>query len=184
MGPLALTDSVGIDVAVKVAHILHDAFGDRLPLPAWIDRLQEDGRLGAKNGRGFYRYRDGERTERSGPDSEVYELLGLHPVVETPDPERIVDRTILRMVDEAARCLSEGVVGSPGLLDLAMIFGTGFPPFRGGLVRWADQRGVGEVVSALERFATSIGERYAPSEALRRAAESGGFYAHDWNERR
>ncbi len=177
MGPLALTDEVGIDVAVKVAHILHEAFGDRLPLPAWIDRLQEDGRLGAKNGRGFYRYDDGERT---GPDAEVYRLLGLEPSIDAPDPQRVVDRTVLRMVDEAARCLDERVVRSPGQLDLAMIYGTGFPPFRGGLARWADQRGLDEIVARLEGFATSVGARYAPSDALRAAAASGGFYAYGW----
>ncbi len=177
MGPLALTDEVGIDVAVEVARVLHEAFGDRLPLPGWIDRLREDGRLGAKNGRGFYRYDDGERT---GPDPEVYGLLGLAGRIEEPDPERIVDRMVLRMVDEAARCLAEGVVRSPAQLDLAMIYGTGFPPFRGGLVHWADQRGVGEIVATLERFSTSVGARYAPSDALRAAAASGGVSAHDW----
>ncbi|HYH46261.1 MAG TPA: 3-hydroxyacyl-CoA dehydrogenase NAD-binding domain-containing protein, partial [Thermoanaerobaculia bacterium] len=109
MGPMALTDEVGIDVAVKVAHILADAFGDRLPVPAWLDRTAESGRLGTKNGKGFYRY---EGRERKEPDPAVYGLLGLQPRIQDPDPGAIADRMVLPMVNEAARCLEEGVVGS------------------------------------------------------------------------
>lgn len=174
MGPVALTDEVGIDIAFEVARTLNEAFGDRLPLPPWIDRLEEDGRLGAKAGQGFYRYEKGERT---GPDRSVYELLGLEPRVEDPQPSRIVDRMVLRMVDEAARCLDEGVVGSPEEVDLAMILGTGFPPFRGGVCRYGDRRGLPDVVETLERLASEVGERYRPSEALRSASEAGGFSA-------
>jgi len=174
MGPIALTDEVGIDVAVKVAHIIQDAFGDRLPLPDWLDRLVEDGRLGKKNGRGFYAYAQGERT---APDRKVYPLLGLDPRIEDPDPTALIDRMALPMVDEAARCLEEGIVRTPGELDLAMIFGTGFPPFRGGLCKYADDRGLDEIVETLDRLADEVGERYRPSEALRKAAEAGGgFY--------
>ena len=175
MGPIALTDAVGIDVAFEVARILNDAYGDRLPLPDWIDLPVEDGRLGTKNGRGFYRYEDGDR---KGPDRSVYEVLGLgEPSVEGPDPRVLVDRMVLPMVDEAARCLDEGVVRTPGDVDLAMILGTGFPPFRGGLCRWADDRGVEEIVETLERFVVEVAERYGPSDALRGVAERGGFYA-------
>ena len=182
MGPIALTDEVGIDIAFEVAHTLNDAFGDRLPLPGWIDRLEEDGRLGAKTEKGFYRYDDGERQE---PDRSVYELLGVEPSVEDPDDDRmrggIVDRMVLRMVDEAARCLDEGVVRSPGELDLAMILGTGFPPFRGGVCRYADQRGLVDVIQTLERLAGEVGERYRPSDTLRGVSEAGGFYQR-WKE--
>lgn len=174
MGPLTLTDEVGIDVAVKVAHILNEAFPERLPLPAWLDRMHEAGRLGKKNRQGFYLY---EGRERKGPDPAAYELLGLTPRVEDPDPRHVVDRTVLRMVDEAARCLDERVVATPAELDLAMIFGTGFPPFRGGLCRWADREGLAGIVATLERFARDVGARYTPSAALRQTAEAGGFYA-------
>ena len=174
MGPMALTDEVGIDVAVKVAHILKDAFGDRLPTVDWLDRMPEHKRLGAKNQSGFYRY---EGRERKEPDPSVYPLLGLHPRVENPDPGLIADRMVLPMVNEAAHCLEEGVVRSAAELDLALIFGTGFPPFRGGLCHWADQEGLDRVIATLERLASSVGERFQPSEALRRTAEAGGFYA-------
>jgi len=174
MGPMALTDEVGIDVAVKVAHILCEAFGDRLPLPAWMDRLSLAGRLGTKSGRGFYRY---EGRERKDPDPAVYALLGLTPHIDHPDPAALADRMVLPMVNEAARCLAEKVVAGPGDLDLALILGTGFPPFRGGLCRWADSQGLPAIVATLERLEGAVAERFRPSDALRDYAARGGFYA-------
>lgn len=174
VGPMALNDDVGLDVAGKVAHILHEAFPDRLPLPSWLDRLAEGGRLGKKAGKGIYRYQDGER---AGPDPAVYGLLGVTPRVTNADPGIVADRMVLPMVNEAARCLEEKVVASAGELDLALIFGTGFPPFRGGLCRFADQQGLGSIVATLERLAGTVGARFTPSDALRATAEAGGFYA-------
>jgi 3-hydroxyacyl-CoA dehydrogenase/enoyl-CoA hydratase/3-hydroxybutyryl-CoA epimerase len=176
VGPMVLNDEVGIDVAVKVAHILHEAFAERLPIPAWLDKTPDSGRLGTKNGKGFYRY---EGRERKEPDPAVYTLLGLRPSVQDPDPGLIADRMVLPMVNEAARCLEEGVVGSPGELDLALILGTGFPPFRGGLCRWADQQGLAGIVAVLERLESEVGGRFQPSEALRAYAARGGFYTKE-----
>jgi len=174
VGPLALGDDVGLDVAIKVAHILGEAFADRLPLPPWLNKMTESGRLGVKNGSGFYRY-DGK--ERKGPDPSAYEVLGVRPRVENPDPNALAERMVLPMVNEAARCLEEGVVRSAAELDLAMIFATGFPPFRGGLCRWADHEGLPRLVATLERLEVAAGERFRPSDALRATAEAGGFYA-------
>jgi 3-hydroxyacyl-CoA dehydrogenase/enoyl-CoA hydratase/3-hydroxybutyryl-CoA epimerase len=174
VGPMVLGDEVGLDVAIKVAHILHDAFPDRLPVPAWLDRVTEGGRLGTKTGKGLYRY---EGKERKDPDPAVYTHLGLQPRVSNPNPNTISDRMVLPMVNEAARCLEEGVVRTASDLDLAMIFGTGFPPFRGGLCRWADQEGLPQIVASLERLEAAVGDRFRPSDALRATAEAGGFYA-------
>jgi 3-hydroxyacyl-CoA dehydrogenase/enoyl-CoA hydratase/3-hydroxybutyryl-CoA epimerase len=174
MGPVALVDEVGIDVAVKVAHILADAFPGRLPLPPWADQLPSPDRLGAKTQKGLYKYKDGRR---SGPDPEVYMAIPDGGRGGAADPSRLVDRMVLRMVDEAARCLDEKVVGSAAELDLAMVMGTGFPPFRGGLCRWADQQGVGRLVAELERLTAAVGERFEPSHALRETASAGGFHA-------
>ncbi len=174
MGPIALTDEVGIDVAVKVGHILGDAFGDRLPVPPWLDKAVDPKRLGTKTGLGFYRY---EGRKRLSVDPAIYGLLGLVPRVKAPNHPQLADRMVLPMVNEAARCLAEGVVADPGSLDLAMIMGTGFPPFRGGLCRWADGEGLNEVVVRLERLAGLVGERFQPCDALRKAAAAGGFYA-------
>ncbi len=174
MGPLRLGDEVGLDVSAKVGHILHEAFGDRLPFPAWIDKLPESGRLGVKSGLGIYRY-EGKR--QLGPDEAVYGVLGLNPRHRDPELEALAERMVLPMVNEAARCLEEGIVGSPGELDLAMVFGTGFPPFRGGLCRWADGTGLEALADRLERYAEAVGPRFAPSDALRRFAKQGGFAA-------
>jgi 3-hydroxyacyl-CoA dehydrogenase/enoyl-CoA hydratase/3-hydroxybutyryl-CoA epimerase len=174
MGPVALIDEVGIDVAVKVAHVLSTAFAGRLPLPPWADQLASADRLGAKTGRGLYQYADGRRTE---PDPAIYAHIPDGGHGSAADPSRLVDRMVLRMVDEAARCLAEGVVATPDELDLAMVLGTGFPPIRGGLCRWADRQGVGRLVVELERLAAAVGERFEPSYALREAASAGGFAA-------
>jgi 3-hydroxyacyl-CoA dehydrogenase/enoyl-CoA hydratase/3-hydroxybutyryl-CoA epimerase len=179
MGPVALIDEVGIDVAVKVAHVLAEAFPGRLPLPAWADALPSPDRLGAKTSRGLYRYEDGRRTT---PDPAVYATIPDGGRGGAADPSRLVDRMVLRMVDEAARCLAEEVVATPDELDLAMVLGTGFPPFRGGLCRWADRQGVGRLVVELERLAAAVGERFEPSYALREAASAGGFGAR-WGGR-
>jgi 3-hydroxyacyl-CoA dehydrogenase/enoyl-CoA hydratase/3-hydroxybutyryl-CoA epimerase len=174
IGPMALTDEVGIDVAGKVAHILAEAFADRVRLPGWLDRLGEGGRLGTKNGKGLYLY-DGR--ERGEPDPSIYAALGLHPQIAEPDLAALADRMVLPMVNEAARCLEEQVVRSAGELDLALIFSTGFPPFRGGLCRWADQQGLPQLVATLERLEGAAGDRFRPSDALRATAAAGGFYA-------
>ena len=180
MGPVALIDEVGIDVAVKVAHVLGDAFAPRLPVPPWAEELGDAGRLGAKTKKGLYRYDDAGR--RTTPDPQVYTVIPDGGQGGAADPSRLVDRMVLRMVDEAARCLAEGVVASPDDLDLAMVYGTGFPPFRGGLCRWADLQGPGRLVVELERLATAVGDRFEPSHALREAASAGGFRAR-WGRR-
>jgi 3-hydroxyacyl-CoA dehydrogenase/enoyl-CoA hydratase/3-hydroxybutyryl-CoA epimerase len=175
MGPLRLADEVGLDVSAKVGAILHAAFGERLTFPEWVDRLAAPGRLGVKTGRGIYRY-DGR--EAGGVDPDLYRELGLPaPMARRGDKERLALRMVLPMVDEAARCLDEGIVADAGSLDLAMIFGTGFPPFRGGLCRWADGFGLAQGIERLEAFAATAGERLRPSDALRRIAREGGFYA-------
>ncbi|HEY0781414.1 MAG TPA: 3-hydroxyacyl-CoA dehydrogenase family protein, partial [Thermoanaerobaculia bacterium] len=174
LGPIALADEVGIDVATKVAHVLSDAFSDRLQSPPWLDRMPADGRLGTKNGRGFYTYKG---RERQGVDPSAYAVLGIEPRVHAPDLGALADRMVLPMVNEAARCLEEEVVRSAGDLDLALILGAGFPPFRGGLCRWADQQSLLHLIAALERLETAVAGRFHPGDALRRTAEAGGFYA-------
>ena len=169
MGPMALLDEVGIDVAAKVAVILRERFGNRIQQSRVVEVLYADHRLGKKGGKGLYLYKDGKRLK---PDSDVYRLLGIaapHAV----DERIAVERMIFGMVNEAALILDEKIVASAAELDLAMIMGTGFPPFRGGLLRYADSVGVGKVVSRLEEFTKQYGSRFAPSEPLRRLATSG-----------
>ena len=174
MGPLALIDAVGIDVSVKVSHILAEAFGERLVLPGWVDTLARPDRLGIKTGSGFYLY---EGQARSKPDPAIYQMLGLPTPDDESDQGPLVDRMVLPMVNEASRCLAEGVVQNPSDLDLAMIMGTGFPPFRGGLCRWADSQGLEHLAAVLQQLTERVGERFSPSEALVAAIEGGGLYA-------
>ncbi|MEO8276756.1 MAG: 3-hydroxyacyl-CoA dehydrogenase NAD-binding domain-containing protein [Thermoanaerobaculia bacterium] len=172
MGPLRLADEVGLDVSVKVGHILHEAFPDRLLFPAWTEKLADDARrLGVKTGKGIYRYENGREREA---DPAIYPILGIVPKTGLPLPP--AERMVLPMVNEAARCLAEGIVEGPGPLDLALIFGTGFPPFRGGLCRWADGEGLDAIVARLEQLAQESGSHHAPSDSLRDFARRGGFY--------
>jgi 3-hydroxyacyl-CoA dehydrogenase/enoyl-CoA hydratase/3-hydroxybutyryl-CoA epimerase len=170
MGPYALLDQIGLDVAEKVTHVLEAAFGDRLPPEATLGRLTADGHFGKKSGRGFYVYAAGKKGEVS---PEARRAAGNPAAREFPS-EDVVDRLVLPMVNEAARCLEEGIAARPLDVDLGMVMGTGFPPFRGGLLRYADGRGVEAIAERLEALAASVGARLAPSEALRKRAA--GFY--------
>lgn len=174
MGPLTLLDEVGIDVAAKVSQILGAAFASRMgETSKVVDALYADGRYGKKNGKGVYKYENGRRTS---PDPAVYKLVGVsrpHPV----DARNAVERMIFAMVNEAALILEERIVGSAGELDLAMIMGTGFPPFRGGLLLYADSLGLPYILARLDELSTKVGARFKASAPLRRLAETDGkFY--------
>lgn len=173
MGPMELIDEVGVDVAEKVAHILHDAFGERMS-PAHLNaKLVEAKRLGKKSNKGLYTY-DGRKKFL---DEEIYSLLGVTPNSSAVKDEQVVDRCILPMINEAARCLEEKIVERPEDVDLGMIMGTGFPPFRGGLLRYADTLGAREIVDRLKKYQATMGARFAPSEAiLKLASGSNRFY--------
>jgi 3-hydroxyacyl-CoA dehydrogenase/enoyl-CoA hydratase/3-hydroxybutyryl-CoA epimerase len=164
MGPLALLDQIGLDTARHVAGVLQGAFGRRMGGgESVLEAMVADGRMGAKNGRGFYRYREGQTT---GPDAEAVRLAGAPGPRQLP-PETLQERMVLSMVNEAAVCLEDGVVREPREVDVAMVLGTGFPPFRGGLLRHADAVGVPVVVDRLSRLADSQGERFRPAGLLR-----------------
>jgi len=169
MGPFTLADEVGIDVCYKVAKILKDAYGDRVKLSELLRVIYEDKKLlGKKAKKGFYIHNGKEKTlntEISGTGTN-----------DLPDQE-IIDRCILIMVNEAAMCLQEGIIEKPEYLDMAMIMGTGFPPFRGGLCRYADAVGIPHVVARLTEFESKYGVRFKPAKLLTEMAKSGGkFY--------
>ena len=169
VGPLALIDDIGIDVAAKGGATLAAAFPERLPLAGNFETLLADGRLGRKSGRGFYRYR-GSKREKPDPDT-----LGARPAgrgIGALPPEVIEARLLMPMINEAAFCLEDRIVASPAKIDLALIFGAGFPPFRGGLLQYADDLGVDRVVNRLQDFQERMGPRFAPSPLLARMAES------------
>ncbi|WP_166738844.1 3-hydroxyacyl-CoA dehydrogenase NAD-binding domain-containing protein [Psychromonas algarum] len=173
MGPFQLADEVGIDVGYKVAAILEEGFGERMAVAPILAHIYGPLKLlGKKGGRGFYHY--------EGKEVEVNKLLYQAPgVASTRDmnQEDIINRLILVMVNEAARCIDEGVVDNAGQLDLAMVMGTGFPAWRGGLCRWADSIGCDEVVKRLNKLHQEVGLRYEVAPYLKERAEQGlGFY--------
>ena len=175
VGPLALLDDVGLDVAAKAAEVLEKAFPDRMRR-AGDEALAAAGRLGRKSGRGFYDYRGGKRAAAS---SQAYGILGVTPGKTSPvGQDEIESRLVFSMINEAAYCMAEELVASASKLDLAMIFGTGFPPFRGGLLRHADSLGSSRVLAALEDLASRLGTRFQPAPLLRDMARSGApFHA-------
>ena len=172
MGPIELFDEVGLDVAYKVARILQKTMGDRMAESDILPNLLEAGRLGKKNGKGFYKYAGHKKEydhsiEEWIPDKEKMIM----------DEDEISRRMVYPMINEAARCLEEGIALRPRDVDVGMIFGTGFAPFRGGLLRFADSEGLDKVVSGLERYAEMYGPRFSPSPALLNInKEHGKFY--------
>ncbi len=173
VGPITLLDQVGLDVALKSAAVMYQAFGERLRPIAGIQRMTEENRLGRKSGRGFYLYSKGRRR---GVDPSVYSLLGLRPAASLPRGE-VQARMVYALLNEAARALEEKVVRSPRDGDIGAIYGFGFPPFLGGPLRYLDSLGAQTVVSELSRLRDRYGERFAPAAVLEEMARNGGrFY--------
>ena len=171
VGPIELLDDVGIDVAAKGADTLSAAWPERMPIDPAFGRLVTSGRLGRKTKKGFYRY---EGDKRVGPDPEAYTDLGVaSPGSASLSQDALEARLIYPMINEAAYCLAEGIVPGPDKLDLAMIFGIGFPPFRGGLCAHADTRGSVALVDALSRLASEKGPRFNPAPLLADMAKQG-----------
>jgi len=165
MGPFTLADTVGVDIGAKVAEILHNAYGRRMMVPDVMGQMVKNGWLGKKTGLGFYRHK-GKRSSdiNSG-------LLKLQKIHQDFAGATIIDRTILSMINEAARCLEEDVVDNARYLDMAMVMGAGFPAFRGGLMRHADDLGLSTIVSKLEHLHKTCGDRFSPSQLLVTMAE-------------
>ncbi len=177
MGPLRLIDEVGIDIVRHAGETLHEAFGERLaPAPALVS-IGDSGRLGKKGGSGFYRYENGQEP-RVDPLISELSIAGDHSSEPRPTADEVRDRLIASMINEAARALSDGIVSSAGDLDLAMIMGTGFPPFRGGLLRLADEIHPRALVERLQRYEGTLGPRFSPAPLLSELArDDRGFYA-------
>ena len=172
VGPVTLLDEVGMDVGLKAGKVMHEAMGERLSPSGIVPKMVAAGRLGRKNGQGFYRYEDGKR---EGVDEAVYELLGVQPR-EDVSPTMIEQRLVFSMLNEAARAAGEGVVRTPRDGDIGAIYGIGFPPFRGGPLRMIDDLGAARVLETLYDLQDRYGERFRPAPALAEMARSGGRY--------
>jgi 3-hydroxyacyl-CoA dehydrogenase/enoyl-CoA hydratase/3-hydroxybutyryl-CoA epimerase len=164
VGPITLLDEVGIDVGGKVGQVLYEAFGARMAPSESLRRVVESGRTGRKGKKGFYVYDDAG--EKSGVDPSVYDLLANGAARVEMDPVEMQQRCVLAMVNEAARCLEEGVLRSPRDGDVGAVFGIGFPPFRGGPFRYVDAMGVGRVVDELRALDDRFPGRFEPAAVL------------------
>jgi 3-hydroxyacyl-CoA dehydrogenase / enoyl-CoA hydratase / 3-hydroxybutyryl-CoA epimerase len=151
MGPIELADQVGLDICLAVGDMLRSKFGDLLPpTPAWLRDKVAKGELGRKSGKGFYVWKDGKSDKTSGSAS------AMQPT------EVMIDRLILPMSNVCVACLREGIVDNPDTVDGAMIFGTGYAPFRGGPLNYARSRGPEDVASTLRALAAKFGGRFTP----------------------
>jgi 3-hydroxyacyl-CoA dehydrogenase/enoyl-CoA hydratase/3-hydroxybutyryl-CoA epimerase len=171
-GPLHVLDDIGIDVASHVATVMHGAFGERLAPPAVTAALRADDRRGRKNGRGFYLYGRGHKLEQRVDDT-VYDALRRIHGPTRPMPEEISLRCTIPLVNEALRCLDEGILRSPRDGDIGAIFGLGFPPFRGGPFRYVDVLGAPEVLRRTRSLEHRFGPRYEPAPLLVEMARKG-----------
>jgi 3-hydroxyacyl-CoA dehydrogenase / enoyl-CoA hydratase / 3-hydroxybutyryl-CoA epimerase len=150
MGPIELADQVGLDICLDVGDMLRSKFGDALPsTPAWLRDKVARGELGRKTGKGFYTWKDGKAD------------TGGMSAISEPSAE-MIDRLILPMSNVCVACLREGIVDDADVVDGAMIFGTGYAPFRGGPLNYARTRGVENVVATLDALTDKFGGRFTP----------------------
>ena len=177
VGPLALLDEVGIDIGSKIAPILEKELGERFKAPDAFNRLIDSKRLGRKTGRGFYLYDKKDKKV----DESVYELLGVTPSPRLNKSE-IAKRCVAQMLNEAVRCLDDGIIASPRDGDIGAIFGIGFPPFLGGPFSYMDKLGAAQVTSEMATFA-NYNPIFTPCDTLKAMAEKGGrFYQAESEE--
>jgi 3-hydroxyacyl-CoA dehydrogenase/enoyl-CoA hydratase/3-hydroxybutyryl-CoA epimerase/3-hydroxyacyl-CoA dehydrogenase/enoyl-CoA hydratase/3-hydroxybutyryl-CoA epimerase/enoyl-CoA isomerase len=174
MGPITLNDVVGLDTSLYAGKVIEDAFKDRMVSSRILDDLVKAGRLGQKSGAGFYSYAKGSR----GVDDPAFAAM-LDKVRRDKrqiGAEEITDRLFLPMLTEASRVVEEGIVREPGDVDMGLILGTGFPPARGGILRWADNLGLAKVLEKLKQY-EKLGPRFQATPLMKRlAAEGKGFY--------
>jgi len=180
VGPMQLLDEVGIDVGAKIGPILQADLGDRFAAPAAFDKLLEDDRLGKKANKGFYLYGSKAKKGKKQVDDSIYQLLDITTSGKAPtgslSADEIAKRCCYMMLNEAARCVDEGIVRCARDGDIGAIFGIGFPPFLGGPLRYIDKIGAKSLVAQLNQWAKVHGERFSPCQALITMAENDQSY--------
>jgi 3-hydroxyacyl-CoA dehydrogenase len=178
MGPFELYDMVGLDTALYAGGTMAEAFPDRFGDSPLLSAMVQAGRLGKKSGKGFYRYdQKSKKKDRPQPDPELPAVLGPHLRDKKQfTPEQLQHRLFLPMLLEATRLVEDGIVRDVRDIDLGLIFGLGFPPFRGGLMFWADQVGAKQLVEWLKPL-EAYGGRTQPTALLKQKAQEGSkFY--------
>lgn len=168
MGPFTLSDEVGLDVGVKVLHILEAGLGARFKSGALFDQILEKKLLGKKTGKGFYIHMPKQPRQVNPEVAAMVKGGGRVSLQEA------IDRMVYIMINEAGMILQEGVVDGPDTVDIGMIMGTGFPPFTGGLLRYADSIGINQVIKRMDEFDAKFKDgRFKPCEYLLDLAKNG-----------
>jgi 3-hydroxyacyl-CoA dehydrogenase/enoyl-CoA hydratase/3-hydroxybutyryl-CoA epimerase len=176
-GPLEVLDQIGLDVAAHVARSMIPIMGDRFPPHPGFEKMRAAGLLGQKSSKGFYLHRD--KKLKVNPEAEQL-LREVGDPTALPGAARLAEareRMVLLMVNEAAMLLGEGVAPNAATVNLAMVLGTGWAPHRGGPLKYANDRGLKEVVQALKTLAGRHGRRFEPCDELRRRAENNETFA-------
>jgi 3-hydroxyacyl-CoA dehydrogenase/enoyl-CoA hydratase/3-hydroxybutyryl-CoA epimerase len=163
MGPCRLMDEIGLDVCVKVGKIMHEGLGERANPCHLSTKLYDAKLMGKKNNKGFYLY--DEKGKSTGKNPEISKIIASKK--KHMDEMMIQMRLFLPMVNEAAYILADKICDKAATVDVGMIYGTGFPPFKGGLLRWADQEGLAQIQERLNNFAKEVSlDRYTPAPML------------------
>jgi 3-hydroxyacyl-CoA dehydrogenase/enoyl-CoA hydratase/3-hydroxybutyryl-CoA epimerase/3-hydroxyacyl-CoA dehydrogenase/enoyl-CoA hydratase/3-hydroxybutyryl-CoA epimerase/enoyl-CoA isomerase len=169
VGPIALQDMVGLDTSFFAGKVIAAAYPDRATSSRVLGGLVKAGRLGKKSGAGFRKYTG--KGAKPEADPAFASFLG-EVTPKTMNPDAITDRLFLPMLLEATRVLEEGIVREPADVDMGLILGIGFPPFRGGILRWADQVGPSEILKRLDAY-RSLGNRFEPTASLQKLSAAG-----------
>ena len=179
MGPAYLLDVVGLDTGKHAAAVMAAGFPDRMAAEGEtvIDAMFAADRLGQKNGKGFYRYEMDKRGKpRKLPDEAGEAVVAaVQGSQQEFSPEEIVDRLMIPMCIEAARCLEDNIVGTAAEVDMGLVYGVGFPPFRGGALKHVDKQGLQAFCARADEL-SALGALYAPTEAMRVMATAGDTY--------
>jgi len=164
MGPFTLADTVGIDIGYKVSKILNEAYGERMPMSHLLDQLFDLKLLGKKSNEGFYTY---EKNEIKA-NKKIKELQNIDRRLISE--KEILNRCMFIMINEASRILEEKIVSDAYIIDFAMVTGTGFPPYKGGILTYANEIGLDVIVSKLKDYEREFGCRFTPSDLLKQLA--------------
>ncbi|MGK0256271.1 MAG: 3-hydroxyacyl-CoA dehydrogenase/enoyl-CoA hydratase/3-hydroxybutyryl-CoA epimerase, partial [Arcobacteraceae bacterium] len=161
MGPFTLADTVGIDIGYKVSKILNEAYGKRMPMSNLLEQLYELKLFGKKSNEGFYTY----SIKQAKVNSKIKDLLNVTRSI--IGEQEIINRCMFIMINEASRILEEKIVSESSIIDFAMVTGTGFPAYKGGILTYANEVGIDIVVSKLEEYEKEFGLRFKPSKLLK-----------------
>ncbi len=179
MGPAYLLDVVGLDTGVHAQAVMAEGFPERMgqDFKSAMHLLHEEGRLGQKNDKGFYRYElDKKGKQKKVVDEEAIKLVkSVSAEPQELAAEDIVDRVMIPMCIEVARCLEEDIVANPADADMGLIYGLGFPPFRGGILKYMDDRGLSDIVASADKLA-DLGALYKVTDRMREMAKNGDTF--------